>query len=150
MKQCLWQKVQTWNLALICLRTEILQVKINSYKCQNREDIQRAMSTVSATTISKYVMERWERWSGNVCVRWRNSRMVRNSLMWVACAATWGHDTVAAGVCVNVHGPCTTKGHADVPGLGCHLWACWCLKAAQSWFLPSSGQCNGWSPALVA
>jgi hypothetical protein len=27
----------------------------------------------------------------------------------------------------------TTKGHADVPGLGCYLEPCWCLRAEQSW-----------------
>lgn len=31
----------------------------------------------------------------------------------------------------------TTKGHSDIPSLGCHLRPCWCPRAEQSWPHPS-------------
>jgi hypothetical protein len=73
----------------------------------------------------------------------------RDSLLWVACPATWGHtipedhvwvhDHAAAGVWVNVIAHITTKDHVDIPGLGCHGGPCWYPKAVTSWPHPSLG-----------
>lgn len=114
----------------------------------------RHPETPPATRIYKYEVERGEKGKQNSLSTMKRSefgdkKMERNRVMWVDCVITWGHVEVqvhdaidghvwvhghaALGICANVHGQCTIKGHVDVPNLDSCLRPCWYGRATQSY-----------------
>lgn len=77
-----------------------------------------------------------------------DSRVVKNSLIWVALVATQDHGgvwpvllpgAIFESVVLQHQGSVPHKGQADVPDLGFCPETCWCLRAIQNWPHPHLG-----------
>jgi hypothetical protein len=70
-----------------------------------------------------------------------NSRVVRNSLLWVRSWPMLPPGAMSELMALQQQGS-VTKYQADVPSLGCHSRTGWCRRAVQSWPHSSPGNCG--------